>query len=77
MPRGSLGVRELQSTFQLGLQDEVFSGQIFVPHQQLLVHRPRPSLPSATMTSAPFESALNELPVCPAPKKRERPVWYL
>ena len=39
--RGSLGVRELESTFQLGLEDPVFGGQIFVPRQQLLVHRPR------------------------------------
>ena len=39
--RDPLGVRELQSTFQLGLQDAVFGGQIFVPRQQLLVHRPR------------------------------------
>jgi hypothetical protein len=31
---GSLGIRELQSTFQLGLQDAVFGGQIFVPRQQ-------------------------------------------
>jgi hypothetical protein len=38
--RASLGVRELQSTFQLGLHDAVFGGQIFVPRQQLLVHRP-------------------------------------
>ena len=39
--RGPLGVRELQPPFQLGLQDAVFGGQIFVPRQQLLVHRPR------------------------------------
>jgi ribonuclease Z len=37
---GSLGVRELQSPLQLGLQDADFGGQIFVPRQQLLVHRP-------------------------------------
>jgi hypothetical protein len=29
----SLGVRELQSSLQLGLQDAVFGGQIFVPPQ--------------------------------------------
>jgi hypothetical protein len=29
--RGSLGVRELQSTLQLSPRDEVFGGQIFVP----------------------------------------------
>ena len=39
--RGSLGVRELQPPFQLGLQDAIFGGQIFDPRQQLLVHRPR------------------------------------
>ena len=38
--RGSLGVRELQPPFQLGFQDAVFGGQIFVPRQQLLVYRP-------------------------------------
>ena len=38
--RGSLDVRELQPPVQLGLQDAVFGGQIFVPRQQLLVHRP-------------------------------------
>jgi hypothetical protein len=31
--RGSLGVRELQPPFQLGLQDAIFGGQIFVPRQ--------------------------------------------
>src|SRR5450755_5180165 len=36
----SLGVRELQSSIQLALQDAVFRGQIFVPRQQLLIHRP-------------------------------------
>ncbi len=30
----------LQPPLQLGLQDAVFGGQIFVPRQQLLVHRP-------------------------------------
>ena len=39
--RGSLGVRELQPSFELGLQDAVFGGQILVPCQQLLIHRPR------------------------------------
>src|SRR5262245_59169347 len=39
--RGSVGVREPQSTIQLSLQDAVFGGQIFVLRQQLLVHRPR------------------------------------
>jgi hypothetical protein len=38
---GSLGVRELQPPFQLGLQDPIFSDQIFAPRQQLLVHHPR------------------------------------
>src|SRR5262249_53144146 len=39
--RGSLGIRELEPPFQLGLQDPIFGGQIFVPRQQLLVHHPR------------------------------------
>ena len=39
--RGSLGVRELQPLVQLGLQDAVFDGRVFVPRQQLLLHRPR------------------------------------
>ena len=39
--RGSLGVRELEPPFQLGLQDAIFGGQIFDARQQLLVHRPR------------------------------------
>jgi hypothetical protein len=38
--RGSLGVREHKSAFQVVFQDAVFGGQIFVPGQQLLVHRP-------------------------------------
>ena len=37
---GSLGVRKLQPSFQLGLQDAVFGCQILIPKQQLLVHRP-------------------------------------
>ncbi len=37
----SLGVRELQPTFQLRLEDAVLGSQVFVPRQQLLVHRPR------------------------------------
>ena len=37
--RGLLGVREHQSAFQLVFQDAVFGSQIFVPGQQLLVHR--------------------------------------
>ena len=43
---GSLGVRDLELSFQLGLQDAVFGGQIVVPHQQLLVHRPRDLVPT-------------------------------
>ena len=39
--RGALGVRELQPPFQLGFQDAIFGGQIFIPRQQLLVHHPR------------------------------------
>jgi hypothetical protein len=38
--RGSLGVREFQPPFQLGFQDAIFGGQIFIPRQQLLVHHP-------------------------------------
>ena len=38
--RGSLGVRQPQPPFQLGLQDAVFGSQIFIPIQQILVHRP-------------------------------------
>ena len=38
--RGSLDVRELQPPFQLGFQDAVFGGQIFVPRQQILAYRP-------------------------------------
>jgi len=34
-----LGVGQLLSTFQLGLHDAVFGRQVFVPSQQLLVHR--------------------------------------
>ena len=33
-------VREPQSLIQLALQDAAFRGQIFVPRQQLLIHRP-------------------------------------
>src|SRR5262245_4894685 len=36
----SLGVRELRPTLQLASQDLVLSGEIFIPQQQLLVHRP-------------------------------------
>src|SRR4249920_3520111 len=36
--RGSLGVREFQPPFRLGLEDTNFGGQIFVPRQQLLIH---------------------------------------
>ena len=39
--RAVLGVRELKPTVQLGLHDAVFGRQVFVPSQQLLVHRPR------------------------------------
>src|SRR5450759_246165 len=34
-------VREPQPSLQLGLQDPVFSSQILIPQQQLMVHRPR------------------------------------
>ena len=39
--RGSLGVRKLQPSFQLGFEDAVFRSQIFIPRQQFLVHCPR------------------------------------
>jgi hypothetical protein len=55
--RGSLDVRERQPSLQLvGLQDPVFSSQIFIPQQQLLVHRP----PSKRATSMSLPSP------CPA-----------
>ena len=38
--RASLGVREIRPTIQLRLEDAVLGGQILVPPQQLLVHRP-------------------------------------
>jgi hypothetical protein len=37
----SRGVRKLQPTIQLHLEDAVLGGQIFVPRQQLPVHRAR------------------------------------
>jgi hypothetical protein len=39
--RGSPGVRELEPPLQLGIQDAIFSRQIFLPRQQLQVHYPR------------------------------------
>jgi len=51
--RLSLGVRELQSTFQLSLHDAVFGNQIFVPRQKLLVHRPRHVGQDARLIAAP------------------------
>jgi len=36
-----LYVQQLQSTIQLRLEDAVLDGQILVPRQQFLVHRPR------------------------------------
>jgi hypothetical protein len=38
--RAALGVRELQPTCQLCLEDTVLGGQILAPRQQLLVPRP-------------------------------------
>jgi hypothetical protein len=37
----SLGARELQPPVQLAPQDSVFCGQILIPQQQFLIHRPR------------------------------------
>lgn len=59
----SLGVRQLQPTVQLRLEDAVLRGQVFVRRQQLLIHRPRHvgqdtrpfhncSLPCLALTSA-------------------------
>ena len=57
--RGSFGVGELQPPFQLGFQDAIFGGQIFIPRQQLLVHRPRGEGQDAHpvhLSSAPADS---------------------
>src|SRR5258708_4364885 len=59
--RGSLGVRELQPSLQLGLQDAIFGGQIFDARQQLLVHHPRGEGQNARpihSSSAPADSRL-------------------
>src|ERR1019366_2784672 len=37
----SLGVREPQAPFRLGLQDPVFGSQILIPQKELLVHSAR------------------------------------
>src|SRR5499427_4526251 len=55
----SLGVRELRPTLQLASQDLVLSGEIFIPQQQLLVHRPA----DVGQDACP----LHELPHLPAP----------
>jgi hypothetical protein len=64
--RASLGVREFQSTFQLGLHDAVFGGQIFVPRQQLLARMrvqsitaplPRPSARSSLIVPKSYWTA--------------------
>jgi hypothetical protein len=68
--RGSLDVRQLQPPFQLGPQDAVFSDQIFVLRQQLLVHRPcdvgqdaRPIHSSSTPAGSRFpQKSLPALP---------------
>src|SRR5262249_44282446 len=54
----SLGVRELWPTLQLASQDLVLSGEIFIPQQQLLVHRPA----DVGQDACP----LHELPLLPA-----------
>jgi hypothetical protein len=67
--RGSLGVRELQPPFQLRLQDAVFGGQIFVPCQQLLVHRPRDVGQDARpIHNGPFARPDRRLDVIDGPK---------
>ena len=58
--RGSIGIRQLQPTFQLGLQDAVFGSQIFVSSQQLLVHRPRDVGQDARQIHGPFEDAYQD-----------------
>src|SRR6267142_1572770 len=60
--RASLGVRELQPTIQLRLHDAVFGGQIFVPRQQLLVHRPR--------YVGQHPRPIHNGPPCPDPRRR-------
>ena len=59
--RGSLGIRELEPSFQLGLQDAVFGRQIFVPRQHLLIHRAR----DAARTRAQFING----PLTPPPSR--------
>jgi hypothetical protein len=51
--RLSGGVRELQPTCQPGLENAVFDGQIFVPRQQFLVHRPGRVRPGCAPNSLP------------------------
>jgi hypothetical protein len=64
--RGSLSVGELQPPLQLGFEDAIFSGQIFIPRQQLLVHHPsdkgqdaRPIHSSSTPADARLIAATN------------------
>src|SRR5450759_541837 len=52
----SLRVRKLQPPLQLAPQDPVFSSQILIPQQQLLVHRP----PNVGQDTCP----LHESPLC-------------
>jgi hypothetical protein len=65
--RGSLGVREHRSAFQLIFQDAVFGGQIFVPGQQLLAHRPC----DVGQDARPIHNGLfAPIPVVPIAKKK-------
>src|SRR5262249_3057338 len=64
--RGSLSVGELQPPLQLGFEDAIFSGQIFMPRQQLLVYHPsdkgqdaRPIHSSSTPADARLIAATN------------------
>ena len=64
--RGSLSVGELQPPLQLGFEDAIFSGQILIPRQQLLVHHPsdkgqdaRPIHSSSTPADARLIAATN------------------
>src|SRR5215510_3628877 len=77
---GSLGVRELGASIQLGLQDAVFGGQIFVARQQLLVHRPRDvsqdprPIHMGPIASTVRDGVIDRPPKCSGPP-RAPPYW--
>jgi hypothetical protein len=68
--RSSLGVRELQSPVQLGLQDPIFGGQIFVPRQQLLVHHSRDEGQDARPIHSSSTSAIDCLKIVASATRR-------